>query len=244
MDSGASITVTYWAAQTGENSLRDLDGIEDFRAELDEHYVSVVHGRPGDLGRILDLTIEIVSHLSLAEIAGLVASGVSYDILKKGAQALILRPFLAAYQKLRERNKHVDGGDVEILRLVLRDSMIVIYRICDDSVIAHLERILLILSAEYEQLLLRSGEQPFTIHIPVFEDNASDRLSRFRVLLDVDETLKPRASDYFKLWGLHFDFARTTKVYDVKRHLLLDEPFLTLQEYWDTWGERQRPTEK
>jgi hypothetical protein len=242
MDSGASINVTYWAAQTGENSLQDLDGIEDFKAELGEQYVSVVHGRPGDLGRLLDLTIEIISHLSLADIAGLVASGVAYDVLKNGADALILRPFLTAYRKLRERNKPIRGADIEILRLVLRDSMIVIYRISDDSVIEHLERIVLTLGVEYERLLLRSGEQPFSIHIPVFEDDASDRLSRFRVLLDVDETLKPKTSDYFKLWGLHFDFARTTRVYDVERHLLLDEPFLTLQEYWAKWEERhERP---
>ncbi len=94
---------------------------------------------------------------------------------------------------------------------------------------------------ERKDQILRKGEQPFEIHIPVFEDPAEDRLSRFRVLLDVDETIRPNAAaDYFRFWGLQYDFSRTARVYDLQRHLLIDERFLTLEWYRIEWESRRR----
>jgi len=207
MDSGASVRVTYWAEQAGDHGLINLDGIDAFRDELAEHYVSVVHVRAGDLGGLLQLTVEFVSHISLADVAQFLASGVAYDVIKGGANALVLRPFIEAYRRLKERNSHT-RVDVETLRLVLRDSVVVIYQISEDSIFQHLERIPPALAEEYQRLVLRSGEQPFEIHVPVFEDPENDRLSRFRVLLDVDETIKPNAtSDYLGFWVLQYDFS-------------------------------------
>ena len=159
MNSGASVKVAYWAEQTGDHGLIDLDGIDAFREELAEHYVSVVHARPGDLGGLLQLTVEFVSHISLADVAQFLASGIAYDVIKGSASALVLRPFIRAYRRLKERNRHT-RVDVEVLRLVLRDSLVVIYKISEDSVFQYLENVLTALAAEYQYLVLRSGEQP------------------------------------------------------------------------------------
>lgn len=232
MNSGASVKVTYWAEQIGDNKLHDLNGIDAFRDELEREYASAIHGRPGDLGGLLHLAVEFVSSISMVDVAQFLAAGMAYDMIKEGTKALVLRPFIKAYQRLKDRNPETNL-DIDVLRLVLRDSVIVIYRLTDGSVFEHLEKILTIVAGEYTHLILRSGEIPFEIHVPVFEDPSDDRLSRFRVLLDVDEIIEPRPDiDYFKLWGLQYDFSRTTRVYDVHQRLLLDQEFLT-QEWYD-----------
>lgn len=243
LDSGASVRITYWAEQTGDHKLSDLDGIEAFRVDVARDYVSVIHARPGELGGLLHLAVEFVSNISMADVATFLASGMAYDAIKSGVNALVLRPFIQAYRKLKARNRD-SRLDIEVLRLVLSDSVVVIYRLGDDSILPHLDKILGRLAAEYKHLVLRSGETPFEIHVPVFEDPADDRLSRFRVLLDVDEIIEPKPeADYFKLWGLQYDFSRTTRVYDVERHLLLDETFLTAEWYQIEWDARFRRTQ-
>jgi hypothetical protein len=92
-------------------------------------------------------------------------------------------------------------------------------------------------------MILSSGEPPFEIHVPVFEDSADDRVCRFRVPLNVDETVRnPTAEYYLKFWGVQYDYARApdydrvyyplSRVYDVQRDLLLDTRFYTRERYW------------
>lgn len=78
---------------------------------------------------------------------------------------------------------------------------------------------------------LPSGEVPFQIHIPVFEDNAEDRIARFQVILDVDETVEASNADYQKLWGLSYDYANLERVYDAEHRMLIDSEFLTRERY-------------
>ncbi len=240
METGASVRVTYWAQQRkGQVSIYDLEGIEDFRRELAEHYVSVVQGRPGDLGGLHQLLVEIVCSISLADVAAFLAQGIAFDLIKSGAKAFVLRPFLAAYRALRDRNKAL-RVDIEEFRIAFQDSTVVLYKICDDSIFVGLEQILLTLARQHRSLILASGERPDEIHVPVFEDPADDRLCRFRVLLDVDETIQGvTVSDYLKYWGVEYLYSRANRVYDVERNLLLDTEFYTRPRYWAEWGRRQ-----
>jgi hypothetical protein len=73
MDTGASIRISYWAEQKEHMSLYDLAGIEEFKKELGDHYVSVVHGRPGDLGGLRQLVVEFISSISLSDVATFLA---------------------------------------------------------------------------------------------------------------------------------------------------------------------------
>jgi hypothetical protein len=201
-DSGTAVRVNYWAEKTGDWALHDLAGIDDFRRELAEDYVSFVQGRPGDLGGLHQLVVEFVSSISLLDAANFLAQGIAFDLIKSGTKAFVLRPFLKAYKKLRDRNA-TTGVDIEQLRIVFQDTSVTIWNICDGGIFTNLGQIISTLAARYRTMILSSGEPPFEIHVPVFEDPADDRLCRFRVPLDVDETVRnPTAEYYFKFWGL------------------------------------------
>lgn len=241
MDTSAAIKVSYWEVQRGPRGLDELEGLEEFKDALSEHYVSVVHGRPGDLGGgLYELAVEFVASISLASVAKFLLGGVAFDLVKAGTKGLVLRPFLRAYEKLRDRNK-AKGVDIEELRITFQDSSLVLHKISPDGIFSGLEQIMHTLAASYDFMRLDGSEPPFEIHIPVFEDPAEDRLCRFRVMLDVDETITDiSAADYLKYWGLYYDYARTFRVYDVQRRLLIDSEFYTLDRYWQEWEVRSR----
>jgi hypothetical protein len=240
METGTSIKITYWAEQSGEFGLYDFDGIDEFRQELTENYVAVVLSRPGALGGLHQLAIEIISNLTFVEVSKLLLSGIAFDLIKSGTKAFVLRPFLNAYHKLARRNTAY-SPDISDIRLVFQDTTLVVYRITDGSIFLQLEQILTTLAKHSSNLTLRSGERPFEIHIPIFEDPEPNPLCRFRVLLDVDEPIRtPSVADYFRYWGIHYDFQRNTRVYDVQRSLLLDQEFFTAARYWAEWHFRQR----
>jgi hypothetical protein len=233
-----AITVRYWAAQAGAAGLQDLDGIDDFRDDLAEDYVALVKGRPGGLGGLYHLSIEIVSTFALSHVVRLLLDGIAFDLIKEGTKAFVLRPFLTAYKKLKDHNKY-GHADIEELRLIFQDSVVIIDGLGDDSVATSLARILRTLATNYSNLLLTTGERPYEIHIPVFEDPAGDRPSRFRVLLEVDETIPSiSVADYYKLWGLWYDFSSQRRIYDVSHQLLVEEGFMSRQEYWAVMEER------
>lgn len=233
----ASIKIQYWAEGNEAGGLRDLEGIAEFREELDQHYVSVVHGRPGDLGGLHELAVEIVSNLTLQDVVTFILSGMAYDAIKSGTKSFILRPFLAAYRQLRDRNPGL-RVDIEQLSIIFQDSNLIIYKITDDSICVSLEGILKLVAKNYAAMRLPSNEAPFQIHIPVLEDPTGDRLSRFRVILDIDETVDASNADYLRLWGLRYDYANLDRVFDVERRLLIDSEFLTRERYEQAWQDR------
>jgi hypothetical protein len=233
--------------QKDGQSTSDFTGIEEFRAELAESYISVTHGRPaGAGGGLYELVVEFVSTLTLLDVAKFLLGGIAYDLIKSGSKAFILRPFLTAYGKLRDRNRgRIDIGE---LRFIFQDSVLVIYKISNDSISTSLQNILTTFAKHSPTLTLESGERSFEIHIPVFEDPVKDHLCKFRVLLDVDETIKNiTPSDYFKFWGVENDYARWKsayyltpfQVYEVERRLLIAEEFYTLDRYWTEWRKRE-----
>ena len=123
--------------------------------------------------------------------------------------------------------------DIEQLRIVFQDASVTVWNIYDDAIYENLGKVMVRLATRYSAIILPSGEPPFEIHIPVFEDPAADRLCRFRVPLDVDETVRhPTAEHYVTFWGAEYDYARARdhnrlyRVYDVQRDLLLDTDFL------------------
>jgi hypothetical protein len=112
---------------------------------------------------------------------------------------------------------------------------VIIGKICDDSIYNSLDSIFKTLSENYETLKNKDGKFPYTIQIPVFED-PEKTLCRFRVLLDVDETIEHvTIANYLDYWGIYYDYERASRIFDVKRKLLIDEDFLTLDRYWQAW---------
>jgi hypothetical protein len=244
MSHEVAVKVSYWAVPdaTRPSFLIDLEGIAEFRQELSQQYLTVVHGRSGSCGGgLYHLAIEVISTLGLASLAHEVLKATASDVSKRLAKALLLDPLFKAYQRLRSRNSRLDIGE---LRVVLQDTTLIIYRITNDSVSSHLDRVLEAVAKNLPLLLLRSGEAPYEIHVPVFEDPVSDRLSRFRALLTLDECIVPSSADYFRYWGLVYGLSPSLRVFDVERGLLLDEEFLTEERYEQEFTlrfERSRP---
>ncbi|HEV2224506.1 MAG TPA: hypothetical protein VGY31_12355 [Terriglobia bacterium] len=240
MKADTSVAVRYWIATSRPGDFPDLDGIHDFRKELASHYVSIVKGRPTGAGGIARLYVEIISTLSLSHITQLLIDGIAFDLIKHGAKSFVLRPFLAAYRKLQRRNCKLFLDIVE-LQIEFQDCLLVIHETSSDAILNHLERILVTLAQNYSRLLLNNGERPFSIHIPVFEDPDADRPCRFRVIGDIDETIRSEGpADYFRFWGLVYDRARVVRVYDVMRQSMLDENFNTLERHWFEMNRRFR----
>ena len=154
---------------------------------------------------------------------------------------MVLRPFLAAYKKLRERNRE-RFLDISELQIEFQDCVVIIHETSSDTIVNHLEEILLSIARNYDHLMLgESREPPFEIHVPVVEDPDEDRPCRFRLKGDIDETIRSKGpADYFAFWGLVYNRAYTVKVYDVSRKLLLEEGFNTLEQHWAELRRRWR----
>ena len=146
-------------------------------------------------------------------------------------------PFIAAFRRLAECNKDsfVDIGE---LKIQFRDSLLVLHEISSNTLIDQLENILSTLARSYDSFLLEQGEAPYTIEIPVFEDPEEERPCRFRVIGDIDETIRSRGpKDYLGFWGLEYDHAGL-RVFDVQRQFIVDERFNTLDRHWAEMSRR------
>lgn len=230
-----AINIDYWAIQEGKNDLWQLAGIEEFQSDLSQHYVSRVHGRPGDLGGgLYEFVVQIIANISLQDVVKLIADGIAFDLLKSGTKSFVLRPLLTAYEKLKARNADREV-DIDEIRFMFNDAEVIITKICANSIYESLGAIFQTLTQDFACLRNSEGEYPYTIQVPVFED-PEKKPCRFRVLLDVDETIEGVTSAaYMGYWGIYYDFERTSRVFDVKRKLLIDSDFLTLDRYWQEW---------
>src|SRR5712692_3555828 len=121
MDTGTAITVKYWIATDQRSTFPDLDGIDDFQRELAADYISVVKGRPAGAGGLTRLYVDLISSVSLSHVVQLLLDGIAFDLIKRGAESFLLRPFLAAYKKLQERNKKRGFVDIAELRVQFQD---------------------------------------------------------------------------------------------------------------------------
>lgn len=239
MDQILAINIDYWAVQERNNDLIQLAGLAEFQDDLSHYYVSRVHGRPGDLGGgLYEFAIQVIANISLHDVVKLIADGIAFDLIKSGTKSFVLRPFLAAYEKLKSRNADRDL-DIHEIRFMFNDAEVVITKITDNSIYESLDEVFKVLAKDFDHLRNGEGEYPYSIQIPVFED-PEKRLCHFRVLLDVDETISiVTNADYLGYWGIHYDFERKSRVFDVKRTLLIDSDFLTTDRYWQEW-ERDR----
>lgn len=239
MEAGGAVKILYWAdSEPGKLFLPD--GIVEFEGSLANSYVSNIQARPGPHGGLYGFAVEFLTSFTLKHFLGLILDGIAYDLVKSGSKALVLRPFLTAYNALRKRNEH-GRFEVHIEELLLRfqDSVVLIRDLGNDTILENLKPILHALALNYEHFALRSGEKPFTIVVPIVEDPSADRLCRFREVLDVDETIRDLTdARYLELWGAQYDFAATSRVYDLKRRVLLDEKFYTRSEYSRLWMQR------
>lgn len=240
MANQVALNIEYWAFQEDGKGLFLPDGMNEFIEELQQNYVARVHGRPADLGGgLYEFAVQVIASISIQDVVKLIADGMAFDMLKVGAKNFAFRPLLQAFRRLKGRAKE-SAVDINQVRFIFNDAEITISKVPGSSVYESLEGVFQALVENYQSLHANGDEPPYEIHIPVFED-PSGELCRFRQLLDVDETIKDASkSSYLNLWGVRYDFDRTVRVFDIKRRLLLDSPYLTVEEYWAAWNDSRQ----
>jgi len=230
-----AIRIDYWTLPDGSPSGEEPEGIEDFRRELQETYVSLVRGQSGSCGGgLYKFLIQVTSSITFHDIANLILGGISYDLIKSGTNSFVMRPLLAAFKKLKSRNKKWNI-EVDELKFSFQDADIIVKKIGTQPLSDDIERIFMALAESFEFMKGHTGESPYAIHIPVFED-PNPRFCRFRALLDVDETIQTVTTDsYLQFWGVRYNHEAQIRVFDVQRRLLIDNRYMTQDEYWEAW---------
>jgi hypothetical protein len=218
-----TIKILYWAEQEG-NDLHGPIAIDEFKKSLSVNYNTVVHGRPGELGGgINELIIEIITSMSLKDVANSILLSATYDIVKQGSKSFIIKPFMDAYKALRDVNDEAEV-DIYSMQFTFEDSVVKIYKISKDSIYASIGMVLNNLSKNYDKLVLINGEKPFEIYVPVFKDPSPEYSDIYRLKYNVDETIENFSiDDYAKFWGLYYDYSRTFKTYDLQNQILIDK---------------------
>jgi hypothetical protein len=194
--------------------------------------VSLVKGQSGALGGgLYDLVVQVTSSISLRDFVSLILGGVAYDLVKSGTHSFILRPLIEAIKKLKAKNKE-KNIEVDELKLFFQDTDVILKKVATRSLFDDLEQIIKAVAESYEAIKGPTGEPPYEIHIPVFEDPAP-RFCRYRSLLDVDETIEEVSADsYLHLWGARYNLEGQIRVFDVQKQILINERYMTQDEYW------------
>ena len=240
METGMAITVNYWVS--GDQPAifdQGVEGLAEFEHDLSENYISLVKGRPAGAGGGASFYVTIISNLNFSHLVALIVDGIAFDLLKNGARAFVLRPFIGAFKKLCKQNNY----DISLseLRIEFRDSSIIIHDILVANAIDHIGEILVKLANNYERLATKDGMYPDRIHIPVIEDQKADRVYRFRIIENFDEVLRANgAQDYLGFWGLEYDRTLAMRIFDVNRQVLIDDRYYTLGEYYSALDRREK----
>lgn len=230
-----AVRIDYWTSPDGSPTGVEPEGIDEFRHDLQEDYVSLVRGQSGACGGgLYDLMVHVTSSISLRDVVSLISGGIAYDLIKSGANSFVLKPLITAIEKLRSRNKKRDI-EVDELTFSFQDADIIVKKIGKRPLYNDLEEIFKALAENFEYMKGKTGESPYAIHVPVFED-PNPRFSRFRALLDVDETIQGISTDsYFEYWGVRYNLEGQIRVFDVQRKFLIDATYMTQKEYWEAW---------
>ncbi|UBZ13497.1 hypothetical protein LDL77_16630 [Flagellimonas marinaquae] len=227
-----AIKISYYGEPLDDFTISELHGISEFKEELDKSYKTFVHQKTDGFGSgFYELAIELLSDISLKEFIEFVVGGVAYDLIKSGSRRLILKPFYAAYSKLKEKNSNVD---ISRLDFSFNDSTISIYKIFKNSIFEELENILLGLQINYNNLYLQGVEKPYQIDIPIFKNPNGTHNIDYRCKLSFDETIKEIGKeDYYKFWGSFYQFKGRFYVYDYKNQVLTTNEYFTEELYWE-----------
>jgi hypothetical protein len=230
-----AVRIDYWTLPDRSPTGIEPEGIDEFRRDLQNVYVSLVRGQSGSCGGgLYDLMVNVTSSISLRDVVNLILGGVAYDLIKSGTKSFVLKPLITAIENLKSRNKKWNLK-VDELTFSFQDAEIIVKKIGQQPLSDDLGRIFKALAENFEYMKGQSGESPYAIHVPVFED-PNPRFSRFRAMLDVDETIEDINTDsYFKYWGVRYNLEGQIRVFDVQQRLLINETYMIQKEYWEVW---------
>ena len=193
-------------------------GLDSFRRSLEKDYFAAVSVRKchttssayiteNQCNLVIDLAcnftlVEVLYHLEKGSWGR--ASG------HASAPAYPNSAFQEALESLTEFNSM--AIDVEEVSFLLKDTAIVIKKICDNSIVTHLGDILKTLAGHYVYFTRELTETPYEIYLPVFEEEIpSSNAPVCNIKRDLNS-----ANDYFRYWALYFDSEEDAQIYDLR----------------------------
>ncbi len=191
----------------------NLKGLDLFKKKLEKHFFAEVDIRKCVTDHTgVELVIEVKCTISFA----LAIQHFRVDILSDpGINSSFLTNCLS---ELRDVN--IESVDIKELSFLMSDTSIFIQKAYDYSIAQQLDNIMRVVMNEYNHIISRLKEIPLEIHIPVLEDMAAKEDTP-TFLSDFDRPITGK--DYFTYWGLYFDSAEDTVIYDVEKSSFIFE---------------------
>lgn len=191
----------------------NLKGLDLFKKKLGKRFFAEVEIRKCVTDNTdVELVIEVKCTISFA----LAIQHFRVEVLSDlGVNSSFLTNCLS---ELRDAN--IESVDIKELSFLMSDTSIFIQKAYDYSIAQQLDNIMRVVMNEYNHIISRFKEVPLEIHIPVLEDVATKEDTP-TFLSDFDRPITEK--DYFIYWGLYFDSAEDTVIYDVEKSSFIFE---------------------
>ncbi|WP_273274900.1 hypothetical protein [Maribacter polysiphoniae] len=112
--------------------------------------------------------------------------------------------------------------DVEEFSINLKDTSIIINKIYEQSISAHLEAVISNLEKHYVQLTKGNVEVPYEIFMAVFEDDI--------LTPDFASSQTKKTHNYTSYWALYFESEQDAVIYDLKNNRFIYEDLHMINE--------------
>ena len=200
-----------------------INGLMRFRKVLERDYFSDVTIRNCSLdNQNINLVVELDSPYSLVEMHQHLNEGNLGSTQNDPFTGVPISPLDSALFELQLLNDPLI--DVEEFSIFLADCHIVIKKIYLQSIQEQLANIFKALEDHLILMTDNYAKIPNEIYIPVFEEDISEN----EVVLANIEKANNDIKDYFKYWGLYFDFQEDAVIYDLGKKSIFNGDLLVL----------------
>ena len=199
-----------------------IKGLDAFKRSLEKEYFATVsirncHATSTDqiTENQCNLVIDLECNFTLVEVLFHLEKG-SWG---RAAMAAAARQPDSAFQKAFTLLSGMNSipVDVEEVSFLLKDTAIVIKKICSNSICGQLGKILKTLDAHYVYFTRELTETPYEIYLPVFEEEIpSSNTLVYNIKRDLNS-----AKDYFRYWALYFDSQEDAQIYDLQHKTII-----------------------
>lgn len=189
----------------GFNKKIDIEGLENFKKNLEKHFFSKATIRNGSTkDSFIKLTIELNCNFGMIEMLHHFNNGNWGNFECKN------QSFVHLLQQLQNSNDAYI--EVEELSIFLKDTSLIINTIYDQSVPEQLENILKKIGNHYVHFTDGLNRIPYEIYVPVFEENTKENYSALLNSTKVDYN----ENDFISYWGLYFYSKEEAEIYDLE----------------------------
>ncbi|MEI6822946.1 MAG: hypothetical protein WCL51_13515 [Bacteroidota bacterium] len=235
MEEKPSIKIIYDAFQYNIG-VEDFNEIETFKKQISKDYTSFVKAIPtGRGGGAYQFIVDFIINLNAKDYFKIISVYLASKALDKIIDPILDRyifvPLKNAYKELKKVNPILDCYQLKIEFL---DTKIYIYSVYNDSLIENIDKILQELYTHFSDLIINEfgDEFPSEIHIPLLFHQFLE-FQIYRPPLGMEESIIAKKEDFYKLWGLKYQYTHNSKIYDLINNCFIDGEFMTEKEFYD-----------